>query len=54
MGENGNPSAYTVLVGKEEGEIPLGRPTCRWEDNVKIDLREIAWGWYGLDSSGSG
>jgi hypothetical protein len=30
-----------VLVGRPEGKRPLGRPRCRWEDNVKMDLREI-------------
>jgi hypothetical protein len=30
-----------VLVGRSEGKSPLGRPTCRWEDNIKMDLREI-------------
>jgi len=29
------------LVGRPEGERPLGRPRCRWEDNIKMDLREI-------------
>jgi hypothetical protein len=29
-------SAYTVLVGKLEGRKPLGRPRCRWEDNIRI------------------
>jgi hypothetical protein len=32
---------YTVLVGKPEGKRPLGRPRRRWEDNIKLDLREI-------------
>jgi hypothetical protein len=32
---------YRVLVGRPEGKRPLGRPRCRWEDNIKIDLREI-------------
>jgi hypothetical protein len=45
MGETQN--AYKMLVGKPEGKIPLGRLTHRWEDNVKIDLREIGWG--GMD-----
>jgi hypothetical protein len=40
-------NAYRVLVGKPEGKRPLGRPRCRWVDNIKIDLREI--GWYGMD-----
>jgi hypothetical protein len=34
-------SAYKVLVGKSEGKSPLGRPSCGWENNVKIDLKEM-------------
>jgi hypothetical protein len=30
-------------VGKPEVERPLGRPGCSWEDNIKIDLKEIGW-----------
>jgi hypothetical protein len=30
-----------ILVGKPEGKRPLGRPRRRWEDNIKMDLREI-------------
>jgi hypothetical protein len=30
-----------VLVGRSEGKRPLGRPRRRWEDNIKMDLREI-------------
>jgi hypothetical protein len=30
--------AYRVLVGRPEGKRPLGRPRCRWEDNIKMDL----------------
>jgi hypothetical protein len=33
--------------GKPEGNRPLGRPRRRWEDNIKMDLREI--GWAGMD-----
>jgi len=29
------------LVGRSEGKRPLGRPKRRWEDNIKLDLREI-------------
>jgi hypothetical protein len=43
---------YRVLVGKPEGKRPLGRPRRRWEDNIKMDLKEIRWG--ELDSAGSG
>jgi hypothetical protein len=33
--------AYRALVGKREGRRPLGRPRRRWEDNIKMDLREV-------------
>jgi hypothetical protein len=36
--------AYNILVGRPEGRRPLGRPRCRWEDNIKMDLREIEFG----------
>jgi len=39
MGEK--RSVYRVLVGKPEGYRPLGRPRCRWEDNIKMDLQEV-------------
>jgi hypothetical protein len=42
MGEGRN--VYRVLVGKPEGKRPLERPRRRWEDGIKIDLREIGWG----------
>jgi hypothetical protein len=38
MGEG--RGVYRVLVGRTEGKRPLGRPRRRWEDNIKIDLRE--------------
>jgi hypothetical protein len=41
-GENMN--AYRLLVGKQEGKGPLGRPRCRWVDNIKMDFEEIGWG----------
>jgi hypothetical protein len=31
-------------VGKPEGKRPLGRPRRRWEDNIRMDVREIGWG----------
>jgi hypothetical protein len=34
-------------VGKAEGKRPLGRPRCRWENNIKMYLGEIGWG--GMD-----
>jgi hypothetical protein len=39
--------SYRILVGKPEGKKPLGRHRRRWEDNIRMDLREI--GWYGMD-----
>jgi hypothetical protein len=39
MGEG--RGVYRVLVGRPEGKKPLGRPRRRWEDNIKLDLREI-------------
>jgi len=49
MGEMQN--AYNSLVGKPEGKRPLRRPKHRWEDNIRLDLREIGWegvGWMHL------
>jgi hypothetical protein len=39
-----------VLVGKPEGKRPLGRPRRKWEDGIKMDLREIGGGgvWSGF------
>jgi hypothetical protein len=37
----GTRNAYTILVGKPKGKRPLGRSSCRWEDNIKMDLGEI-------------
>jgi hypothetical protein len=42
------------LIGRPEGKRPLGRPWCRWEDNIKMDLREIGideanWIWLAQD-----
>jgi hypothetical protein len=39
MGEE--RGVYSVLVGRPEGERPLGRPSRRWEYNIKMDLKEI-------------
>jgi hypothetical protein len=40
-------NAYRILVGKPEGKRLLGRPRRRWEENIKMDLRDI--GWVGMD-----
>jgi hypothetical protein len=42
MGEGKN--GYRILVGKPKQKRPLERPKCRWEDEIKVDLREIDWG----------
>jgi hypothetical protein len=39
-------TVYRILVGRPEGKRPLERPRCRWEDNIKMDLREI-----GIDAT---
>jgi hypothetical protein len=36
-------NVYRVLVGKPEGKRPLGRPRGRWEDGIKISIRENVW-----------
>jgi hypothetical protein len=34
---------YKLLVVKPEGKMPLGRPGCRWDDNIRMDLRQVMW-----------
>jgi hypothetical protein len=49
MGEKRN--AYRLLVGKPEGRRPLGRPSRRWFNNIRMNLIEVGWGvvdWIGL------
>jgi len=48
---------HRVLVGKPEGKRPLGRPRRRWEDNIKMDLREVGgvetgWSWLRTGTDG--
>jgi hypothetical protein len=52
MGEGRN--VYRVLMEKPERKKSLGRPRRRWEDGIRMDLREIGWGVCGVDSAGSG
>jgi hypothetical protein len=50
MGEE--RKVYKVLVGKPKGKRPLGRPRRRWEDGIRMDLKEIGLGggvWIGFD-----
>jgi hypothetical protein len=46
MGEMRN--AYKILFGRSEGKIPIGRPKCRWEDDVKNVSSGNKVGRYGL------
>jgi hypothetical protein len=56
----GEEDAYTLLVGNLEGRRPLGlgRPRCKWVDNIKIDLGEMGWlvwtglVWHRIETSG--
>jgi hypothetical protein len=57
MGED--RKVYKVLVGKPKGKRPLERPRHRWEDGIKMALKENGWcvcgvEWSGVDSLGSG
>jgi hypothetical protein len=45
MGEE--RKVYKILAGKPEGKRPLGRLRCRWEDGIRMDLRDINFG--GVD-----
>jgi len=56
MGEE--RGVHRVLVGKPEGKRPLGRPSRRWEDNIKMDLQEVGgvvgtgWSWLRIETGG--
>jgi len=39
--QGGNRNTYRVLLGKREGKGPLGRLRDQWEDNIKVDIKEI-------------
>jgi hypothetical protein len=44
-------NVYKLLMGKPEGKRPLGRPRCKWVDNIRVDLGEVGWrdvDWFGL------
>jgi hypothetical protein len=49
MGVKGN--MYGLVIGRQEGKRPVGRPRHRWVDNIRMDLGEIGWrgvDWIGL------
>ena len=48
MGER--RGVYRVLVGQPEGNRPLGRPRCKSEDNIKVDLQEVGCGVWARSS----
>jgi hypothetical protein len=56
MGEG--RGVYRILVGRPEGKKPLGRPRRRWEDNIKMDFREVGmmgrtgFSWLRIGSGG--
>jgi hypothetical protein len=44
-------NAYKILGRKREGKRPLGKPRLRWENNIRMDLREIGWeGWLRIET----
>ena len=43
----GRRGENTILVGRPEGNRPLGRSRCRMNDNIKMDIQEVGWG--GMD-----
>jgi hypothetical protein len=47
MGEG--RKVYKVLVGKSEGKRPPERPSCRWEDGIRMDLRNMGWRRGGVE-----
>jgi hypothetical protein len=51
MGEE--RKVYKILVGKPEGNRPLGRPRSRWDDGIRMDLKETGCGC-GVYPVGSG
>jgi len=45
----GEESCIWLFVGKPEGKRKIGRPRCRWENNIKVNLEDIGQGaWTGL------
>jgi len=47
--------AYKIVVGKPDGKRTLGRPSRKWEGNIRMDLWEVWWkgrGWMHLTQNG--
>jgi hypothetical protein len=47
-------NVYKILIQKPEEKRPFRRPGHTWEDNIRMDRKEMAWGGDRVDSSGSG
>jgi len=47
-------SAFKILVGIPERKRPFGRPKRKWEDNIRMDVREVEWEVVDCMASGSG
>jgi hypothetical protein len=43
VARNVDRNVYRILIGNSEGKKPLGRPKYMWEDNIRMDLREVEW-----------
>jgi len=39
------PLACRVFIGRHDGKTPIVRSRCRWDDNIKIDVKEVGWLW---------
>jgi hypothetical protein len=50
----GDKNTYEILVGKPAGKRSPKRPRRRWEDNIRMDFKEIGWEFFGLDLTGLG
>jgi hypothetical protein len=56
MGEDRD--VHRKLMGKPEGKRPLGKPRCRWEDNIKLNYQEVGggrgtgWSWLRIGTGG--
>jgi hypothetical protein len=54
----GGRGVHRVLVGKSEGNRPLGKPRRRWEDNIKMDIWKLegvvgtGWSWLRIGTGG--